>query len=299
MDRHSLDGLRTLQAVAEAGSFLRAGEALGLTQSAVSRAVARVEERVGVRIFRRTARSISFTEEGRQFYETVLPHMNAIQDATLDAGRASSQVRGRLRVSVDGGTGPFLLVPRLQPFLAKYPELFVEIVVRDRLGDLVSEGFDCSVRFGAPQPSSLQARLLTRTRIVTCAAPSYLARHGAPRHPTDLEKPSHRCVQMRDPTTRAPFGYEFMRGKKVVATRVVGKLLVDDAGALFAASLSGYGVAQLLELYAREYLADGRLVQVLPDWADETYPLYAYHPTPRLMSARVRAFLDFVVAITR
>jgi DNA-binding transcriptional LysR family regulator len=296
-DGHSLDGLGVLHAVVEAGSFVRAGEALGLTQSAVSRAVARLEDRVGVRLFRRTARSISLTDEGLRFHESIAPHVAAIADATIEAGGSKARVRGRLRVNVDGGTGQFVLTPRLQPFLAQHPDLAVEIAVRDRMGDLVREGFDVSVRFGLPEPSALKSRLLMRARIVTCASPAYVARHGMPRRPSDVEK--HQCVLMRAPSTGSHFGWEFVRGKKVVPVNVSGQLMVNEVGSLLAACLGGQGIAQLIELYARELLADGRLVQVLPEWAEETYPLYAYHHSAQLMSAKVRAFLDFVVALTR
>ncbi|WP_437324575.1 LysR family transcriptional regulator [Sorangium sp. So ce381] len=281
----------------EAGSFVGAGEALGLTQSAVSRAIARLEDRVGVRLFRRTARSISLTDEGLRYYESVAPHLAAIEDATIEAGGSSAKVRGRLRVNVDGSVGQFVLTPRLGPFLARHPELSMEIAVRDRMGDLIRDGFDVAVRFGQPEPSALKARLLLRTRIVTCASPAYLARHGAPRRPSDIEK--HPCVLMRDPSTGSPFAWEFVRGKKVVRVSASGQLMVNGVGPLLAACLAGQGIAQVLELYTRELLADGRLVQVLPEWAEETYPLYAYHHAAQLMSAKVRAFLEFVVALTR
>jgi DNA-binding transcriptional LysR family regulator len=296
-DRHSLDGLGVLRAVVESGSFVRAGEALGLTQSAVSRAVARLEDRIGVRLFRRTARSISLTDEGVRFYEAVAPHLAAIRDATVQAGSSSAKVRGRLRVNVDGGIGEFVLTPRLQPFLAQHPDLFVEIAVRDRMGDMVREGFDVSVRFGFPEASALKSRLLMRTRIVTCASPAYIARHGTPRLPCDVEK--HQCVLMRNPATGSHFEWEFVRGKKTVAVNVSGRLMVNGVGPMLAACVGGQGIAQFLELYTRDLLAAGRLVQVLPDWAEETYPLYAYHHSAQLMSAKVRVFLDFVVALTR
>ncbi|MFT3771442.1 MAG: LysR family transcriptional regulator [Minicystis sp.] len=293
----ALDGLGVLRAVVEAGSFVRAGEALGLTQSAVSRAVARLEDRVGVRMFRRTARSISLTDEGLRFYESVAPHVAAIENATIEAGGSRAKVRGRLRVNVDGSVGQFVLTPRLPPFLAQHPELSVEIAVHDRMGDLVREGFDVAVRFGLPEPSALKSRLLMRTRVVTCASPAYLARHGVPRRPADIE--DHPCILMRDPSTGSPFGWEFVRGRKAVSVNASGQLMVNGVGPLLAACLAGQGIAQVLELYAREHLADGRLVQVLPAWAEETYPLYAYHHSAQLMSAKVRAFLEFVVALTR
>ena len=297
LGRQSLDGLGVLRAVVEAGSFVRAGEALGLTQSAVSRAVARLEERVGVRLFRRTARAISPTDEGSGYYQAVAPHLAAIEDATIEAGGSRAKVRGRLRVNVDQGIAQFVLMPQLEPFLARHPELSVELVVRDRMGDLVRDGFDVAIRFGLPEPSALKARLLLRTRVVTCASPAYIARHGAPRRPKDIEK--HPCIMMRDPATGSHFAWELVRGKKVVAVNASGQLVVNGSGPLLAACLGGLGIAQLIELYARELIAEGRLVQLLPEWADETYPLYAYHHSAPLISAKVRAFLDFVIALTR
>lgn len=296
-DRHALDGLGVLLAVVEAGSFVAAGEALGLTQSAVSRAVARIEDRIGVRLFRRTARAISLTDEGRQFYESVVPHFRAIQEATLEAGDSSTRVRGRLRVNVDPGVGQFLLTPRLQPFLAQHPDLFLEIAVRDRMGDLVREGFDVAVRFGVPEPSALKARLLLRTHIITCAAPAYIKRHGTPRRPSDVER--HQCVLMRDPSTGSHFGWEFVRGKKIVSVNVSGQLMVNEVGPMLAACLAGQGIMQAFELYTRELVADGRLVQVLPEWAEETYPLYVYRHPAQLTSAKVRAFSEFVGSLAQ
>jgi DNA-binding transcriptional LysR family regulator len=296
-DRHVLQGLGILRAVVDAGSFVGAGEALGLTQPAVSRAVARLEARVGVRIFQRTARSIALTEDGRRFYDAIAPHLRAIEEATGEAGSAQSRVRGRLRVNADPGTAQIVLLPRLGPFLAQHPDLFVDLVTRDRMGDLVREGFDVAVRVGKPEPSALKARLLMQTRVVTCASPAYIARHGAPRQPLDIEK--HRCILMLDPSTGTHFGWEFVRGKKVVPVNASGPLMVNQLGSVLAACIASQGIAQLLEFHARPLFADGQLVQVLPEWADEVYPLYAYHHAAPLLSARVRAFLDFVVDVTR
>jgi DNA-binding transcriptional LysR family regulator len=295
--RHALDGLGVLRAVVEAGSFVRAGEALGLTQSAISRAIARLEDRVGVRLFRRTARSISLTDDGLRFYAAISPHLAAIEEATIAAGGASTRVRGLLRVNIDGGIGHFVLTPNLVPFLAAHPELTLELVVRDRMGDLVRDGFDVAVRFGVPEPSALKARLLMRSRIVTCASPAYLARHGTPRRPRDIEH--HACILMRDPATGSPFGWEYVRGGKTIEVNATGQMIVNATGPLLAACVAGLGVAQLLELYVRDLIASGQLVQILPDWAEETYPLYAYHHSAQLMSAKVRAFLAFVTSVTK
>jgi DNA-binding transcriptional LysR family regulator len=293
-DSRLLSGIGVVVAVVEAGSFARAGEAMGLTQPAVSRAVARLEERVGIRIFNRTARAISLTDEGRQFYEAVAPLLAGIEDAAVSAGKNKALVRGRLRVNVDGTFGHYVLAPRLGEFLDRYPELSVEVSVRDSMGDLVGEGIDVAVRFGAPEPSSLKARLLLETRVLTCAAPAYVARLGAPVHPEDLGQGGHQCLLIRDPATGRPFEWEFQRGDDVVPLAASGRLIVNDTGSLLGACLGGGGVAQLLEIYAKALIAEGRLIHLLPGWADETFPLYAVHHSSNLVSAKVQAFLDFV-----
>jgi len=292
-DSRLLSGIGVLSAVVEAGSFARAGEAMGLTQPAVSRAVARLEQRVGIRIFNRSARAISLTDEGRRFYEAVAPHLTSIEEAAVSAAGSRATVQGRLRVNVDGTFGHFVLAPRIGAFLDQHPKLSVEISVRDRMGDLVAEGFDVAIHFGEPEPSSLKARLLLKTRVLTCASPACLARHGRPAHPDDLDG-GYPCILIRDPATGRPFEWEFHRGGEVVPVRPHGRVVVNDTGALLGGCLGDVGAAQLLELYARHLLADGRLVQLLPEWSDETFPLYAYHHASNLMSAKVRAFLDFV-----
>ena len=271
---------------------------MGITQSGVSRAIGRLEDRVGIRIFHRTARSVTLTEEGRRFYEEVAPHLSSIEDAAIEAAGSKAVVRGRLRVNVEAAFGTYVLAPNIEPFLTRYPELTLELAVRDRMGDLVAEGFDMAVRFGEPEPSSLIARLLLRTRVLTCASQGYIDRRGAPERPGDLET-GHQCVLMRDPTTGRPFPWEFHRGKEIVSVAAAGSLMVNDTGALLGACLGGQGIAQPLALYADDYLRDGRLVQVLPDWSDETFPLYVYHRSQHLMSAKVRAFLDFLVELTK
>jgi DNA-binding transcriptional LysR family regulator len=297
-DSRLLSGIGVISAVIEAGSFARAGEAMGLTQPAISRAVARLEERVGIRIFNRTARAISLTDEGRRFYEAVAPLLAGIEEAAVDAGQSKARVAGRLRVNVDGTFGHYVLAPRMADFLERFPDLSVEVSVRDRMGDLVADGFDVAVRFGVPEPSSYRARLLLETRILTCASSAYVARHGQPNHPQDLTQ-GHQCVLIRDPSTGRPFEWEFHRGNEVIRITAAGQLMVSDTGSLVGACLGGSGIAQLLELYAKQILADGKLIQLLPEFGDETFPLYAYyHHASNLVSAKVRAFLDFVRELT-
>ena len=296
LEKKLLSGVDVLSAVIEAGSFNRAGAALGLTQPAVSRAIARLEQRVGIRIFHRSPRAIRLTSEGLRFFEAVAPHLEAIEDAARAAAGARTEVQGRLRVNVDETIGQYLLCPHIYRFLTEYPAVSVEISAQDQMGDLITEGFDVAVRFGPARNTSLICRLLLKTPVITCASPEYLARHGHPHHPSDLQK-GHRCLLHRDPATGRHFPWEFVQGRKSVKADVTGQLIVNTGSLLVEACLGGYGVAQFLELYMKDFLADGRLVQVLPDWAEETYPLYAYHHSPKLVPAKVRAFLDFVTSL--
>lgn len=295
-DGRLLSGIGVLAAVVDAGSFVRAATALGLTQSGVSRAVARLEQRVGVRLFDRTARAVTLTDEGRRFYEQVAPLLAGIEEAATTAGSSTANVRGRLRVNVDATFSRLVLAPRLGAFLAAHPHLSLELVVRDGLGDLVAEGFDVALRFGEPEPSALVARLLLKTRVITCAAPSYLEAHGKPVRPEDLANREHECIHFLDPRTSRPFAWELRRADQVIEVPVSGRLIVNDSATLINACVAGLGVAQIFEIALSELLASGQLVELFPGWSDELFPLYAFHPSRHLVPAKVRAFLDFVIA---
>ncbi len=301
LDGRILSGVTVLAAVVETGNFARAGETLGLTPSAISRAVARLEARLGARLFERTPRVVSLTDEGRRFHALVAPLLNGLADAADTVAGGTTAVRGRLRVNVDPWFARLVLAPRLAGFMTRYPELSLELVVRDALGDLIGQGFDVAVRFGEPEPSGLIAEKLLETRIIACAAPSYLARHGKPRHPSELSSDlaRHACLMFRDPATGLPFPWEFQRGREVIAVKVQDRMVMNDLATKLEACIAGYGVAQSVAFGLEPYLKSGALVQILRDWADERYPLYAYHASRRHVPAKVRAFVDFVKSAVR
>lgn len=286
-----------LTAIVDTGSFGAAAEVLGMSQSGVSRAIARLEATLGVRLLDRTTRSVTPTDDGRRLLDQVMPLLAALEDATSAALGGATRVHGRLRVNVDPFFSQRVLAPRLGQFVALYPALQVEIVSRDRLGDMVADGFDLAIRFGVPRPSSLVARKLLETRIMTVAAPAYLARHGRPIAPGDLADAAHTCVRYRDPETGRPFEWEFRRGRKTTTVDVAGRLIVNDVATMHGVCLAGEAVAQVMALGVGPYLADGRLVELFADWPDDIFPLYAYYPSRHHMPARVRAFLDFVIGI--
>jgi DNA-binding transcriptional LysR family regulator len=262
--------------------------------SGVSRAIARLEARIGVRLLARTTRSLNLTDEGRVLYANINPLVLGIEDAVTRAAGSSGSVRGRLRVNTDAFTSRLLLSPHIRRFLELYPELSLELIARDQLGDLVAEGFDVAVRFGEPPSSSLVARKLIDTRIVTVATPDYLDRHGRPAKPADLA--NHPCIQVRDPVTGQPFPWEFQRGRKLIKVPTSGRLLLTDVGTILGTCLSGVGVAQIKALGIQELLDDGQLIDLFPDWPDERFPLHALYPSRHLPAAKVRAFIDFVMA---
>jgi DNA-binding transcriptional LysR family regulator len=296
-DGRLLAGVSVLAAVVEAGSFVRAAEPLGLTQSAVSRAIARLEARVGVRLLDRTTRSLTLTAEGRSLYERVSPLLAEIGDATTEASGSAAVARGVLRVNADSYFSSLIFAPHANRFLERYPEVSLEMMTRPQLGELVTEGFDVAVRFGEPPVSSLAARKLLEARVLTVASPGYLERVGAPQRPEDLR--DHECIQFRDPATGRPFVWELHRGKRVVLAQGRRRLLVNDVATLIGACLAGVGIAQVLAPSVEGHLRAGRLVELFPDWPDERFPLYALYPSRRLPAAKLRAFLEFVTELVR
>ena len=291
-DTRILGGVSTLAAVVESGSFVKAAEALGVTQSAVSRAVSRLETRLGIRLLHRTTRSVKLTAEGQRFYEEIAPMLSGIRDAVTSATGAAAVVSGRLRVNIDPFVSRLLLAPQIGSFLNRYPELSLELITRDSLGDLIGEGFDVAVRFGDPPTSSLVVRKVLETRILTVAAPSYIERHGRPTKPSELSR--HHCIQFRNPGTGQPFEWEFHRGRKIVPVKTSGRLLLTDVGTMLGACIAGAGIAQVMALGIQDLLDGGQLVELFPDWPNEKFPLFALYPSRTLPPAKLRAFLDFV-----
>jgi DNA-binding transcriptional LysR family regulator len=293
-DTRLLTGAGVLAAVTETGNFARAAEMLGLTPSGVSRAVARLEARVGVRLFNRNPREVILTEEGRRFHAQVMPLLAGLEEAAADAAGAAAVVRGRLRVSVDPWFARMALAPSLQQFMTRYPLLSVDLLTSNYREEMMT-GVDVAIRFGPPDTSSLISRKLLETSIVTCAAPTYLEKHGTPRTPHDLLH--HELLLFRDPQTGRAFPWEFHRGGEIVQINATGRLMMDDPSVAVAACIAGQGVLQKLAIGLKPLLSKGELVQILSRWSDERYPLYAYHPSRHLPPAKVRAFLDFVQEI--
>lgn len=296
-DERIANGIDVLSAIIDSGSFAGASEILNMSQSGVSRAVARLESRLGIRLLDRTTRSVSLTDDGRRFYEQVMPLMASLDEAVEFATQGRTTIQGRLRVNLDPYFSRLILGPRLSAFIDTYPRLKLELITSDQLGDLVAEGFDLAVRFGHPRASTLVARKLLDTRMVTVASPRYLKRYGTPTDPHELEGGHHVCIQFRNPETGRPFPWEFQKKRKRIVVETGGPLTVNDAGTLYSTCLAGLGIAQVMDMGVEPMLADGRLIRIFSDWPDERFPLYALYPSRQYLPVKTRAFLDFIISL--
>jgi DNA-binding transcriptional LysR family regulator len=283
-DGRLLAGITVLAAVVQGRSFARAGEALGITTSGVSRSIARLEDRLGIRLLDRTPRSVALTDEGKRFYEQVGPLLSTIEDAANSVSGSAGAVQGRLRVDIDPYFSRLILSGKIGSFLSLHPHLVLEMVTREHVSDLVADGIDVAVRFGEPASDTMIARKLLETRVLTLASPQYIKKHGKPKHPTDLT--SHECIQFLDPITARPYEWEF---------QTKGRLQLSDVGTMINECLAGTGVAQILSIGVQPLLASGRLVDLFPDWPGEVFPLYALHPSRQHPPAKVRAFIEFAL----
>jgi DNA-binding transcriptional LysR family regulator len=243
----------------------------------------------------RTTRSLSLTDEGRRFYEQVGPHLAGIEEAAIEASGSSGKVRGRLRINIDPFFSRIVLSGHLAVFLARYPDVSLELIMRDSVGDLVADGFDLALRFGEPPVGSFVARKLIETRVLTVASPAYIKRHGRPRHPKEVEERD--CIDFYDAANAKPYAWEATRKKETILLRVKARLLVSDSGTMIGACEAGAGIAQILELGCRHLLDSGRLIELFPEWSDERFPLYAIYPSRLHRAAKVRAFIEFCLEV--
>jgi DNA-binding transcriptional LysR family regulator len=293
IDGRLLSGATIFTAAVEAGSIARAGERLGLTASGVSRAISRLEHRLGVVLLVRGKRGIRLTSAGRSFHDGIGPAMDAIGRAATVIAENSASVRGRLRVAVDTAFGQLVLAPRLFEFLDRYPDLELDLKWRNRFRSLDEDDADVAARFGPVPASNMIVQCLFETRVLTCASPGYLKRKGEVSEPDALRKLTHECVLYNDPSTGRPFRWDFHRGGVNMTIDAAGRLVVDDVGGLIGACLSGHGIAQLLRSYSSTMIADGRLVQLLSEWGEERYPLNVVYSAQIASCARIKAFVRF------
>lgn len=273
------------------GSFSAAARALGLSPSAVSRQVRRLEDGLGVRLINRSTRSITLTEEGHAFYERCARIVADIDEAQALVMSMGEHVQGRLRVTATVAFAKAHLLPLIPEFLRRYPELKLVLELTDRPVDLVAEGVDVAIRFTEQiADTSVVARKLANNKRVICASPAYLELNGVPERPADLLR--HNCLRLSTVTSWNDWEFDEPDGKRIL--RVTGNFEANSADAIYHAVLAGVGIARLSTYLVAEDLLAGRLARVLPEYTYEKADILAIYPDRRNLSPKVRAFVDYL-----
>lgn len=288
----SPDDMTAFVRAVELGGFSVAARDLGLTPSAISKLVTRLEDRLGVRLLNRTTRRLALTPEGEAYFHRSQRILADIHEAEDEVARFRAQPRGLLRVNVGTAFGMHQLAPALPEFLSRYPEMQVELTITDRLVDLIEEGADMGIRLGTLADSTLIARRICDVERVVCAAPEYLKRHGVPRKPAELL--AHNCLSMTYAPGLRRWPFEARDGVKHV--EVSGNASASSADALLQLALRGLGVIRLSDVIVGAAIREGRLVPMLENVHHrEALPLHAVYPQGRHRSPRVAAMVEFLV----
>src|SRR5262245_4316448 len=284
--------MAVFERVAARGSFAAAADDVGLSASAVSKLISRLESRVGVRLINRTTRRLALTAEGATYLKRSRDILAAIEAAETELASGRTAPRGHLRVHAPPVLISDHVAPALSTFLERYPRVSVEFLVANRVVNLLAENVDISIRIGSLRDSSLVSRKIIDLSQIVCASPDYLARHGVPLTPLDLTR--HTCLPLT--STPAPTTWRFKLDGKPIAVEVSGPVSADSADVLVRLAIDGVGIVRLGELAVAKALRNGSLVQVLQDvQMEHGYPVWALLPAGRQRSAKVKVFLEFLV----
>ncbi|HEX2010561.1 MAG TPA: LysR family transcriptional regulator [Roseateles sp.] len=291
--------LRVFVRIAEAGTFAKAADSLNLPKPTATKLIQNLEAHLGAKLLQRTTRRVAVTPEGAAYYERAIRLISELEDMDAAAANTRARPRGRLRLDIGSSLANLILIPALPDFLARYPDIQLELGVSDRPADLISEGVDCVIRGGALPDSSLVARRLTELAYVTCASPDYLQRHGRPRHPEELMVLGpHRLLQYFSSLTGRPFPMYFKRGDDPeIEIRGPATMAVNESTAHLNALLTGLGLGQTFAFMARPYLQSGALVPLLDEWTRHRHPLHLLYPANRHLNAKLRVFVDWAVEL--
>ncbi|APR66226.1 MULTISPECIES: LysR family transcriptional regulator [Thalassolituus] len=279
--------------VVEAGSFTGAAKNLGLPKSTVSRKITQLEERLGVRLIQRTTRSLRLTDTGSAYYNHCARILGEIEEANIAVTQMQSTPTGTLRITAPVLFGSTVLSGLIADFMDDHPQVQIDLVLTDQRLDLVQDGIDVAFRVGQLEDSSLIGRHLGDARAILCASPEYVKKHGAPKHPSELQE--HTLM------TASQWSQWQLQGPndQVHNLQVKPRLQVNDFASLYTLALAGAGIAPLPMLIAASAIRANNLVPVLSDWPFEASPIHALYPSNRHLSAKVRSFVDFVIESVR
>jgi len=285
-----LGPMRTFVRVVEAGSFTAVAAEQNTTQPTISRQVAALEDHLGARLLTRTTRALTLTDDGRAFYEHALRALEAIGEAENAVGRRQAKPSGSLRLAVPVVLGRRHIVPRLARFLARYPEVAIDLAMSDGFVDLVEQGIDLAIRVGEITDQSLVARKIGMVRRVTVASPAYLKAKGTPRTPDDLKR--HDCIVYTRLATGNRWHFESRDGP--LSVTVSGRYRVDNSDAVREGVLAGLGIAVIPAFAFSDEIKRGTVKVLLKAYEPKLLPLNAVYPSRRYVPLRVRAMIDFL-----
>lgn len=287
--------MRVFVRVAELGSFTRAAEDLELSRARVSEAVLELERVLGTRLLHRTTRRVSLSDDGRAYYERTRQILSDLEEVEAQVSRARRSARGRLRVAMPMAIARQFVVPALPKFLARHPELEIEVRLENRAIHLLEEGVDCAISYGTPSDEGLVARPIAETHLLTCAAPSYLAAHGEPKSPRELAP--HNCIAFLSLASARPVEWLFEASGATESHRPRGNLAFNSMEACVEATSAGLGITQVLSSLAHDAVRRRKLRPILRAYLARGPALYVVYPPNRQLSARLRVLLDFLTQV--
>lgn len=289
----TLDGLKTVIAVVETGSFTAASERLGISKALVSKYVGEVEKKLGIRLFNRTTRQLALTEAGRQYYQQsviLLEQYNALVDNVTGE---QSNPRGLLKISAPVTFGEMILSPLLPRFSALYPDLNIELLLTNNAIDMLEEGIDVRLRIGGVDDSNMIARHLKTFPLVLCASPAHIQQQGLPKTPQHITE--HKCII--DSNFRIGKQWPFISPEgEAVTVDVSSAISVNSPQAVREVAIAGGGIAMTPEFIVEDAIGDGRLISILPEYTTLEFGLYAIYPHRKYVAKKVRCFIDFALA---
>lgn len=293
MDREDWGSLAAFAVVAEERSFTRAAARLGVSPSALSHTMRRLEERLRIQLLARSTRSVSTTEAGERLLARLGPAIEEISGAVEDLGRLLDRPSGHVRITASRSAARMVVTPILPRFTQTYPEIVVEILIDAGLTNIVAQRFDAGIRLGESLEKDVVAVPVTGPlRMAVVGSPQYFASHPAPSAPRDLSK--HRCINFRLPSAGTLYKWEFEKARRSIEVGVEGPLISGDEGVIIDAALSGVGLAYVIEDQVASLLQAGALARVLEDWCQPFPGFFLYYPGRRQVSPALAAFIDAI-----
>lgn len=291
-----LSAMRAFVRVVEAGTFTRAADLLDMPKPTVTKQIQQLEGHLRAKLLNRTTRRVTVTMDGAAYYERALRVLGEIDE--LDASMALSQARpsGRLRVDCSASLAMAVIIPALPGFHERYPEIQLDLGLSDRPADLLAENLDCAIRAGEIQDQSLIARRIGEMFAITCAAPSYLARHGMPNHPRDLEQ-GHHIVGYRMAGTGRTMPFLYANERETIEVRSRYTVSLNEGNGYVAAAVAGLGIIQAPTFMVQDHITAGALLPILANWCTAPKPLHIVYPPNRHLSNKVRVFVDWLAEL--